>query len=137
MFFYVNFFMYFWIIVSSKRWRSRLKLFYKTGVKIFSKFAGKHQCRSLLFNKVPSSSPATLLKKRLWHRCSSVDFEELPKHPFCRSSSNGCFWKRKNQEEQHGYEFVKNLILFVQKSWLFGHSKHLYQKNYEVILIFV
>ena len=37
----------------------------------FIKFTGKHLCQSLLLNKV---RPATLLKKRLWHRCFLVNF---------------------------------------------------------------
>ena len=38
-------------------------------LKNFAKFTGKHLCQSLFFNKVPGLRPATLLKKRLWHRC--------------------------------------------------------------------
>ena len=33
------------------------------------KFTGKHLCQSLFFNKVAGLRPATLLKKRLGHRC--------------------------------------------------------------------
>ena len=42
----------------------------------FTKFTGKHLCSSLFFNKVAGLSlqPATLLKKRLWHRCFPVYF---------------------------------------------------------------
>ena len=39
----------------------------------FAKFTGKHLCQSLFFNKVAVLSPETLLKKRLWHRCFSVN----------------------------------------------------------------
>ena len=35
----------------------------------FANFTGKHLCQSLFFNKVSDLSPATLLKKRLCHRC--------------------------------------------------------------------
>ena len=42
----------------------------KKGVlKNFTNFTGKHLCQSLLFNKVAGLRPATLLKRRLWHRC--------------------------------------------------------------------
>ena len=34
----------------------------------FAKFTEKHLCQSLFFSKV-AGRPATLLKKRLWHRC--------------------------------------------------------------------
>ena len=33
------------------------------------------------------------LKKRLWHRCFSVNFAEFLRTPFLQKSSGGCFWK--------------------------------------------
>ena len=49
---------------------SREDVFCKKSVlKNFAKFTGKHVRLSLFFNKVASLLPATLLKKRLWHRC--------------------------------------------------------------------
>ena len=42
---------------------SRPKVFYRKGVlRNFAKFAEKHQCPSLFFNKVAGLRPATLLK---------------------------------------------------------------------------
>ena len=35
--------------------------------------------------------PATLLKKRLWHRCFSVNFLEFLRTPFLWNTSGGCF----------------------------------------------
>ena len=46
----------------------------------FTKFTGKHLSQSLYFNKV--AGPATLLKKRLWHRCFPVNFAKFPRTPF-------------------------------------------------------
>ena len=43
----------------------------------FAKFTGKHLCQSLFFNKVAGLRPATLLKKRLWHRCFPVNFAKF------------------------------------------------------------
>ena len=40
----------------------------------FAKFTGKHLCQSLFFNKLAAVRPATLLKKRLWHRGFPVNF---------------------------------------------------------------
>ena len=58
-------------------------MFCKKGVfKNFSKFTGKHLCQSLYFNKVASRRPATLLKKRLWHRCFPVNFAKFLRTPF-------------------------------------------------------
>ena len=62
---------------------SRPEVFYKKGVlRNFIKFTGKHLCQSLFFNKGAGLRPATLLKKRLWHRCFPVNFEKLLRTPF-------------------------------------------------------
>ena len=37
---------------------------------------------SLFFNKVADLRPATLLKKRLWHRCFPMDFAKFLKALF-------------------------------------------------------
>ena len=61
---------------------SRLEVFCRNGVvKNFAKFTGKHLCQSLFFNKVAGLRPATLLKKRLWHRCFPVNFAKLLRTP--------------------------------------------------------
>ena len=36
---------------------------------VHQKFAGKHLCQGLFFNKIADLRPATLLKMRLWQRC--------------------------------------------------------------------
>ena len=57
-------------------------VFCKKGVfRDFAKFTGKHLCQSVFFNKV-GLRPATLLKKRLWHRCFPVNFEKFLRTPF-------------------------------------------------------
>ena len=48
----------------------------------FAKFTRKHLCPSLFFNKVAGLRPATLLKKRLWHRCFPVNFVKFLRTPF-------------------------------------------------------
>ena len=52
----------------------------------FAKFTGKHLCQSLYFNKVAGLRPATLLKKKLWHRCFPVNFAKL-RTPFLQNTS--------------------------------------------------
>ena len=47
-----------------------------------AKFTGKHLCQSLFFDKVVGPRAATLLKKRLWHSCFSVNFAEFLRTPF-------------------------------------------------------
>ena len=59
------------------------EVFCKKGVlRNFAKFTGKHLCQSLFFDKVAGLRPATLLKKRLWHRCFPVNFAEFLWTPF-------------------------------------------------------
>ena len=48
----------------------------------FAKFAGKHLCQRLFFNKVVGLGAATLLKKSLWHRCFRVNFAKFLRAPF-------------------------------------------------------
>ena len=62
---------------------SRPEVFCRKGVlRNFTKFTGKHLCQSLLFNKVAGLRPATLLKRRLWHRCFPVNFTKFQRTPF-------------------------------------------------------
>ena len=62
---------------------SRPEVFCKKGVlRNIAKFTGKHLCQSLFFNKVAGLRPATLLKKRLWHRCFPVNFAKFLRTPF-------------------------------------------------------
>ena len=64
---------------------SRPEVFCKKGVlRNFKKFTGKHLCQCLFLNKVAGLSPATLLKKRLWHRCFPVNLAKFLRTPFFR-----------------------------------------------------
>ena len=54
----------------------------KSVLRNFKKFTGKHLCQSLFFNNVAGLRPATLLKKRLWHRCFPVNFVKFLRTPF-------------------------------------------------------
>ena len=47
-----------------------------------AKFTGKYLCQSLFFNKVAGLRPATLLNKKLWHMCFSVNFRKVSKNTF-------------------------------------------------------
>ena len=62
----------------SKLRSSRPEVFCKKGaLRNFAKLTGKHLCQSLFFNKVAGLRPATLLKKRLWHRWFPVNFAKF------------------------------------------------------------
>ena len=52
----------------------------------FAKFTGKDLCQSFFFNKVAGLRPATLLKKRPWHRCFPVNFAKFLRSPFLQNA---------------------------------------------------
>ena len=54
-------------------------------LKNFEKLTGK--CQSLFFNQVTGFRPATLLKKRLWHRCFLMSFVKFLRTPFLQNTS--------------------------------------------------
>ena len=60
-------------------WRCIIKTVF---LEISQKFSGKYLCQSLFFNKVAGLRPASLLKKRLWHRCFPVNFAKFLRTPF-------------------------------------------------------
>ena len=51
----------------------------------FAKFTGKNLCQSLFFNKV-AGRPATLLKKRLWHRFFPVNLAKFLRTLFLQNT---------------------------------------------------
>ena len=76
-----------WEIVTFKReWTfrsSRREVFFKNGVlRNFTKFTGKYLCQSRFFNKATGLRPATLFKKRFWHRSFPVNFVKFLRTPF-------------------------------------------------------
>ena len=52
----------------------------------FAKFTGKHLRQSLFLNKVAGLRPATLLNKKLWHRCLPVNFAKFLRKPFSQNT---------------------------------------------------
>ena len=63
---------------------SRPEVFCRGVLREFAKFTRKHLCQSLFFNKVAWLRPATLSKRRLWHKC-------LFSSEFCQISKNTVF----------------------------------------------
>ena len=53
----------------------------------FAKFTGKHLCQNRFLNKVAGLRPATLLKKRHWHRCFPVNFMKFLRKPLLQNTS--------------------------------------------------
>ena len=69
--------------------KQSLEVFYmqKGVLRNFTKFTGKHLCQSLFFNKVAGPRSATLLKKRLWHRCFPMNLAKFLRTPFLQNTS--------------------------------------------------
>ena len=62
------------------------EMFYKKDIpKKFAKFTGKHTCAKVSFLIKLQESTATLLKKRLWHRCFPVNFAKCLRTPFLQN----------------------------------------------------
>ena len=57
----------------------------------FAKFTRKHLCQSLFLNKVAGLNPATLLKKKLWHRFLPVNFAKFLRKPFLQNTFGRLF----------------------------------------------
>ena len=63
----------------------------KSVLRNFARFTGKHLRYSVFFNKVAGLKvaglrPVTLLKKRLWHRCFSVNFAKFLRTSFLQNT---------------------------------------------------
>ena len=81
-----------WVLNTPLRISHR-RSYVKKGVPInFAKFTRKHLCQGLFFNEVGGLRPATLLKKRLWHRCFPANFAKFLRTPFFRTPPDDCFW---------------------------------------------
>ena len=75
----------------------------KVYLEISQKFTGKHLCQNLFFNKVAGLGPATLLKKRLWHRCFHVKFPKFLRTLSFTEHLGGWFW----------FDWVLNMPLLI------------------------
>ena len=73
---------------NSKQRSSHRRCSLRKGVlRNFAKFAGKHLCQSLFFNKATGLRPARLLKKRLWHLCFPLNFAKFIRTLFLQNTS--------------------------------------------------
>ena len=80
----------------------------------FAKFTGKHLCQSFFFNKVADLRPETLLKKRLWHRCFTLNFVKFLRTPFLTEYSGGCFCSNRELEKEDAEDGTKyEFLVFV------------------------
>ena len=64
------------------------EVFYKKGVlKNSAKFTRKHLCHSLPYNEVAGPRPATLLIRKLWCWCLTVNFAKFLRTPALQITS--------------------------------------------------
>ena len=66
------------------RWSQRRCFMKKGALKNFKICTGNCLCKSLFLNKVTGLSSATLLKKRLWHKCFPENFAKLIRTPILK-----------------------------------------------------
>ena len=66
-------------------------------LKVMMKVKESKSQKDILLNKnfIKKELPATLLKKRLWHRCFPVNFTKFLRTPFHRTRLGDCFLKYK------------------------------------------
>ena len=100
--------------------RSHRRCSVKKGIlRNFAKFTGNTCARVSFFNKVAGLGPATLLKKRSWHRCFPVNFAKLLRTPFLQNTSGLLLlhsmlshksgWKYVRQNRSHVLSFGKQI----------------------------
>ena len=75
----------------------------------FRKIHRKTPVPESLFNKVAGLRPATLLKKRLWHRCFPVNFAKFLRTPFLQNTSGRLLLKNESSN------ILSNDLLLISK----------------------
>ena len=103
---------------------SRPEVFCKKDVlRSFTKFTGKHPCQSLLFNKVVGR-PATLLKRRFWHRSFPLNFVKFLKllffieHLWWLLLDSNLLYLTKNALNRTSNAIFKMKVIDLDESWL-------------------
>ena len=114
---------------------SRPEVFCKKGVpRTFAKFTGKQLCQSLFLNKVaglrPATRPATLLKKRLWHRCFPVNFTKFLRTSFLTEHLQ---WLLLYSAILKLHKCKTNVLVKKHKNFKFGNAKCVFQRRISLI----
>ena len=88
----------------------------KGALRNFAKLTGKHLCQSLFFNKIGLQ---LYLKRRLWHRCFPVNFQE---HLFLKNT--GCFRPKLKSLGRANLTKIFRDTLETKRWNLFSNSEH-------------
>ena len=78
----------------------------------------ENTCASVFFNKVAGLWPATLLKKRPWHRCFPVNFAKFLKNNFFTEH----FWTTASISLENLGNFFKLSFFFLIQASAFENS---------------
>ena len=117
-------------------------MFYKKRVlRNYAKYTGKHLCQRLFFNKVAGLRSATLLKKRLRHRCFPVNLVKFLRTNFLQNTSGrlllftpllrlGYNYDKKFPFSFHRYVHFANIFLRHPTSTYFAHYVTNLSKKY-------
>ena len=94
------------------------EVFYKKGViQNLARFKWKNLCQIFFFFFV-GLRPATLLKKRLWHRCFPVNVAKFLRAPFLQNSSGRLLlWKEGDHSpplSKSSGKFIENICSVIQ-----------------------
>ena len=77
----------------------------------------ENTCARIIFNKVADLRPATLLKRRLWHRCFPVNFVKFLKTPpgdcFCEGTCIHTIFQPVHNPSLH-FLFVFCFVVFLE-----------------------
>ena len=84
------------------RWTTQLKTYRNSRPEVFCE---KGVLRNSLFYQAAGLKPATLLKKKLWHRCFSVNFAKFLRTPFLTVH---LWWLLLDLQKTSNFELVKN-----------------------------
>ena len=92
------------------------QIFLKIGVlKNFAIFTWKHLCWSLYLITLEAWWPATLLKKRLQHRCFLVNTAKFLRAAFLQNTSGGCFCSKLDLNKMHQYSLQNHHVYSTSK----------------------
>ena len=93
-------------------------------LKSFAKFTGKHLWQSLSFDKLANYSLAALFKKRLQHRCFSVNFMKFLRTAFSQNKDY-CFCNKTSTETSFkNDDWWMSTMIWTSRKYLYILSQH-------------
>ena len=107
-------------------------------VRNFTKLTGKNLCQTLFFNNnVACLRLATLLKKRLWHKCFPVNFVKFLRIPCLQNTAGHLFLllvKNFNSEFSKGIHDILQVFRIHDQLYLMTNRVNLHESKFSPIL---